>query len=134
MEKLGNSKYNFYVIAPFNSRMVFDYSTLIGKYEKIRKRLYIKLDKIYPNQVLIEKFKDNADPNESIKNWANEREKVIHGEMDRVIPVENGRILASRIPSAELVIFENAGHALDGAGSKPGETVLAFIKRQSQKG
>ena len=59
---------------------------------------------------------------------------VIHGEMDRVIPVENGRILASRIPSAELVIFENAGHALDGAGSKPHETVLAFIKRQSQKG
>ena len=56
--ELGNSKYNFYVIAPFNSRMVFDYSTLIGKYEKIRKQLYTKVDRIYPNKVLIEKFKD----------------------------------------------------------------------------
>ncbi len=35
---------------------------------------------------------------------------VIHGEADRMIPVENARILASRIPGAELVTFKNMGH------------------------
>ena len=85
MEKIGNSKNTFYVIAPFNSRMIFDYSSLIGKYEKIRKQLYLKLDKIYPDQVLIEKFKDDANPSESIKNWAKESEKVIQGEIDELL-------------------------------------------------
>lgn len=35
---------------------------------------------------------------------------VIAGDNDRLIPVENSRILASRIPEAELVIMEGAGH------------------------
>jgi len=35
---------------------------------------------------------------------------VIAGDNDRLIPVENSRILASRIPGAELAIIKGAGH------------------------
>ena len=35
---------------------------------------------------------------------------VIAGTADRLVPVENSRILASKIPNAELVILENMGH------------------------
>ncbi len=35
---------------------------------------------------------------------------VIAGTADRLVPVGNSRILASRIPNAELVILENMGH------------------------
>jgi len=35
---------------------------------------------------------------------------VIAGDADRLIPVENSRIIASRIPGAELVILEKMGH------------------------
>ncbi|MFW9990065.1 MAG: hypothetical protein ACFFC3_15580, partial [Candidatus Odinarchaeota archaeon] len=84
-EKTDDRKDIFYVITPFNSRMVFDYSTLIGKYEKIRKFLFLKLDNIYPNQILIEKFKDEVNPIESIKKWAKIDEKTIHGEIDELL-------------------------------------------------
>ncbi len=36
---------------------------------------------------------------------------VAHGECDRVVPVENGRMLAAKIPQARLMIFANGGHA-----------------------
>ena len=36
---------------------------------------------------------------------------VVHGELDRVVPVSNGRLLAERLPSAELVVLPTAGHA-----------------------
>jgi pimeloyl-ACP methyl ester carboxylesterase len=35
---------------------------------------------------------------------------VIHGETDRLVPVENARILADRIPGAKLVILPQASH------------------------
>lgn len=35
---------------------------------------------------------------------------VVHGEGDRLVPVENGRILADRIPGAELVTIPDANH------------------------
>jgi pimeloyl-ACP methyl ester carboxylesterase len=35
---------------------------------------------------------------------------VVAGDNDRLIPVENSQILASRIPKAELVIIKGAGH------------------------
>ncbi len=85
MEMVDDRKDTFYVITPFNSRMVFDYSTLIGKYEKIRKLLFLKLEKIYPDQILIEKFKDEVNPIESIKKWAKTDEKMIHGEIDELL-------------------------------------------------
>jgi 3-oxoadipate enol-lactonase len=36
---------------------------------------------------------------------------VIHGELDRVVPVANGRLLAARMPNAELVVLPDRGHA-----------------------
>jgi pimeloyl-ACP methyl ester carboxylesterase len=35
---------------------------------------------------------------------------VIHGTADEVLPVQNGRVVASRIPGSRLEIFEGAGH------------------------
>lgn len=35
---------------------------------------------------------------------------VCHGDQDRVVPVENGRLLAARIPGARLELFPGGGH------------------------
>jgi len=35
---------------------------------------------------------------------------VVHGRHDRMVPVENGRILAERIPGARLEILDESGH------------------------
>jgi 3-oxoadipate enol-lactonase len=35
---------------------------------------------------------------------------VVHGDEDLVVPVENGRRLAARIPRARLVILPGIGH------------------------
>jgi 3-oxoadipate enol-lactonase len=35
---------------------------------------------------------------------------VIHGDGDRVVPLENGQVLARRMPSAELVVLEGRCH------------------------
>ncbi len=35
---------------------------------------------------------------------------VVHGELDRVIPVANGRLLADRMPGAELVVLPGQAH------------------------
>lgn len=35
---------------------------------------------------------------------------VIHGETDRLVPPENGRLIAARIPNAKLVLIPHASH------------------------
>jgi pimeloyl-ACP methyl ester carboxylesterase len=35
---------------------------------------------------------------------------VIHGDADPLVPIENGRNLAARIPGAELIVYEGVGH------------------------
>jgi len=35
---------------------------------------------------------------------------VIHGTADRLLPVANGRLIASRIPGARLELLEGIGH------------------------
>jgi pimeloyl-ACP methyl ester carboxylesterase len=35
---------------------------------------------------------------------------VMHGTEDQLLPVENGRLIASRIPGSHLEIFDGAGH------------------------
>jgi 3-oxoadipate enol-lactonase len=35
---------------------------------------------------------------------------ILHGDSDRLIPTENGRILARAVPNAELVLLKDAGH------------------------
>jgi 3-oxoadipate enol-lactonase len=37
---------------------------------------------------------------------------VLHGKEDKILPVENAKMLAERIPSAESYLFENAGHGV----------------------
>ncbi|MBM4446472.1 MAG: alpha/beta hydrolase [Chloroflexi bacterium] len=55
---------------------------------------------------------------------------VIAGDADRLIPVENSRVLASRIPNAELVILENAGHGFFGdAADESTKAILDFLRR-----
>ena len=51
---------------------------------------------------------------------------VIAGQDDRILPADNSRILAERIPGAELVMLPQAGHAFP--LERPGE-LLAAIRR-----
>jgi pimeloyl-ACP methyl ester carboxylesterase len=55
---------------------------------------------------------------------------VIAGDNDRLIPVENSRILASRIPKAELAIIKGAGHEffIEDA-EEVNKIVLGFLER-----
>jgi pimeloyl-ACP methyl ester carboxylesterase len=57
---------------------------------------------------------------------------VIGGDADTVIPAENARILASRIPRAELVILKNAGHMLIEAAQEADRLTLDFLKRHQE--
>jgi 3-oxoadipate enol-lactonase len=55
---------------------------------------------------------------------------VVHGTADQLIPVENGSRLAARIPGAELVLLEGAGHVYH--SERPDEAdaaVLDFVRR-----
>ena len=55
---------------------------------------------------------------------------VIAGTGDRLIPVENSTILASRIPNAELMLFEGAGHGyLLEVEEEANKAVLDFLRR-----
>jgi len=58
---------------------------------------------------------------------------VIGGDNDRLIPVENSRILASRIPKAELVIIKGAGHEffIEDA-EEVNKIVLGFLGRHKK--
>lgn len=59
---------------------------------------------------------------------------VIGGDADKVIPVENSRILASRIPNAELVILKNAGHMLIEAANEVDRIILDFLRKYRAEG
>jgi pimeloyl-ACP methyl ester carboxylesterase len=37
---------------------------------------------------------------------------VSHGDQDRLIPIQNGRVVANRIPGARFEVIPNAGHIL----------------------
>jgi len=55
---------------------------------------------------------------------------VIAGDNDRLIPVGNSRILASRIPEAELVILKGPGHEFFiEAAEEANKTILDFLGR-----
>ena len=56
---------------------------------------------------------------------------VINGEDDRLIPSENSRIMAERIPGAELVLFPKAGHLyFDELPEESARTVIEFLRRR----
>jgi pimeloyl-ACP methyl ester carboxylesterase len=55
---------------------------------------------------------------------------VIAGDADRLIPPENSKILASRIPNAELVMLEKSGHDFFGdAAAEAIGAILDFLRR-----
>ena len=55
---------------------------------------------------------------------------VITGARDRLIDPENSRILASRIPGAELVILENAGHGfVSDTAEESSDKIIRFLER-----
>jgi pimeloyl-ACP methyl ester carboxylesterase len=56
---------------------------------------------------------------------------VLHGEQDRLVPPQNGRLLAEKIPGARLAILPNASHLL--FSDQPEETadlILEFLGDQ----
>ncbi len=60
---------------------------------------------------------------------------VLHGTEDQVIPVENARILAARIPGAELVLLVGAGHLYHSERAEEADAaVLDFVRRHRQEG
>lgn len=55
---------------------------------------------------------------------------ILSGTADQLIPVENSRLLASRISGAELVLFEGAGHGyLWETEEEANRVVHGFLKR-----
>jgi pimeloyl-ACP methyl ester carboxylesterase len=60
---------------------------------------------------------------------------VIHGREDLAIPVENARRLAERIPGAELVVLEGAGHLYHSEQAEAADAaVLAFMRCSPSSG
>jgi 3-oxoadipate enol-lactonase len=58
---------------------------------------------------------------------------VIAGSKDRSVPSENSKLLASRIPNAEVAIIENAGHEyFDDSTEKASKIILDFLRRHSK--
>jgi len=57
---------------------------------------------------------------------------VIAGDADKLVPIENSRILESRIPKAELVMLKNMGHGFNiEAADETNKAVLDFLRRHS---
>jgi pimeloyl-ACP methyl ester carboxylesterase len=57
---------------------------------------------------------------------------VLHGTEDVLIPAENGRRLAARIPGAELVLLEGAGHLYHSEQAEAADAaVLDFVRRHA---
>jgi len=60
---------------------------------------------------------------------------VIPGDADRLVPVENSRILATRIPNAELVILKTMGHGFFvEAAAEANKAILDFVRRHRRSG
>jgi Predicted hydrolases or acyltransferases (alpha/beta hydrolase superfamily) len=55
---------------------------------------------------------------------------IVTGDSDAVVPCENSRILAGRIPGAELAVFPGAGHGLMyQCPGRFGESVSGFLRK-----
>ena len=60
---------------------------------------------------------------------------VITGDADILVPAENARIMASRIPGAELVILKNMGHHfMFEAEDESNRVMLDFLRRHRRSG
>ena len=55
---------------------------------------------------------------------------VLHGTADQAVPPENAKLLAERIPGAELVLLQGAGHLYHSEQPAEADTaVLDFVRR-----
>lgn len=60
---------------------------------------------------------------------------VVHGHLDRVVPVANGRLLGERLPNAELVVLPGRGHVpMLEAPTEFSELVCRWLDRPSAAG
>ena len=54
---------------------------------------------------------------------------ILAGDKDRLVSPENAKILAERIPSSKVIVFENIGHAMHlESPEKFNKTVLNFLR------
>jgi 3-oxoadipate enol-lactonase len=56
---------------------------------------------------------------------------VVHGTEDRMIPVENGRMIAARIPGARLLELSDSGHLYPTESPGVDEEIGAFMRAHS---
>ena len=60
---------------------------------------------------------------------------VIAGDADKLVPVGNSKLLADRIPNAELVILEKMGHLfILEASDESNRIIMDFLKRHPRAG
>jgi pimeloyl-ACP methyl ester carboxylesterase len=53
---------------------------------------------------------------------------VVHGDDDRMVPVQNGRMIAERIPGAELLELSDTGHLYPTEAPHVDEEIAAFMR------
>jgi pimeloyl-ACP methyl ester carboxylesterase len=58
---------------------------------------------------------------------------VIHGEQDRVLPLDNGRLLADGIPGARLLALGAGGHAVPTDVPGASRELVSFLLAQSRR-
>jgi 3-oxoadipate enol-lactonase len=56
---------------------------------------------------------------------------VVHGSEDRMIPVENGRMIAARIPGARLIELSDTGHLYPTEAPGVDEEISRFMRAHS---
>ncbi len=52
---------------------------------------------------------------------------MVHGSADRVIPVENARLMAERIPGAKLRILRGCGHLYPTEAPRVNQAIGDFL-------
>jgi pimeloyl-ACP methyl ester carboxylesterase len=58
---------------------------------------------------------------------------VIHGELDRIVPVENGRLLAEGIPGATLTTLRDGAHAFPTDAPAAHRELVSFLLAHSRR-
>jgi 3-oxoadipate enol-lactonase len=58
---------------------------------------------------------------------------VVHGALDRLIPVANAHLIADRIPGARLRILDEAGHLYPTEAPEVDEAIARFLADQRQE-
>ncbi|HEX3683300.1 MAG TPA: alpha/beta fold hydrolase [Bryobacteraceae bacterium] len=59
---------------------------------------------------------------------------VVHGDEDRLVPPENGRVVASRIPGARFELIRDAGHILTTDQPEACAEAIRGFLREEQRG